>query len=139
MKGRIRKKQYIKIDKRKIDLVDRLHWEFINDLLSHNDVIFFGDIKSHDIVKKSKNKTLNLAFNDLKFYKLKQRLLYKAYVQGKKVFLVPEHHTTKTCSGCGYINDHVGSKEIFDCPNCKSKTGRDMNASKNMLLKGMLH
>ena len=69
---------------------------------------------------------------------LKQRLIYKAYVAGKKVFLVPEHHTTKTCSSCGTINHNVGSKEIFECNSCKLITGRDMNASKNMKLKGYL-
>jgi IS605 OrfB family transposase len=133
---RIRKKQKRKIEKKKRDLVDRLHWDFVNNLLSENDVIYFGDIKSHDIVNGGKNKSLNVAFNDLKFYQLKQRLMYKAYLYGKKVFMVPEHYTTKTCSNCGTINDNVGSKEVFECTHCKMITGRDFNASKNMKLKG---
>ena len=135
---RQRKKQFKKIEKKKIDLVNKLHWDFVNDLLSKNDVIYFGDIKSHDIVKDGKNKFLNLAFNDLKFHQLKQRLVYKACVAGKKVIFVPEHHTTKTCSCCGTINNNVGSKEIFECDSCKLITCRDMNASKNMKLKGFL-
>jgi putative transposase len=135
---RIRKKQFKKLEKGKIDLVNNIHWDFINDLLSKNDIIYFGDIKSHNIVKDGKNKILNLAFNDLKFHQLKQKLIYKASVAGKKVFLVPEHHTTKTCSCCGTINNNVGSKEIFECNSCKLITGRDMNASKNMKLKGFL-
>jgi transposase len=52
------------------------------------------------------------------------------------VFLVPEHYTTKTCSCCGTINNKVGSKEIFECGECNLITGRDMNASKNMKMKG---
>ena len=135
-KKRIRKKQIAKQEKKKVDLVDRLHWDFINHVLSNNDVVYLGDIKSRDMVKGGKNKYLNVAFNDLKFHKLKQRLIYKAYVQGKKVFLVPEHYTTKTCSCCGTINNNVGSKEVFECEHCKMVTGRDMNASKNMKLKG---
>lgn len=135
---RIRKKQLRKIENRKKNLVDLLHWNFIDSLLSHNDVIYLGDIKSHDIVKDGKNKTLNLAFNDLKFYQLKQRLLYKAYTAGKKVFMIPEHYTTKTCSCCGIINNDVGSKETFECNHCNLVTGRDMNASKNMKMKGFL-
>ena len=139
-KKRTRKKQITKQEKKKIDC---LHWEFINHLLKNNDVIYLGDIKSdiyENIVKGGKIKFLNVAFNDLKFYILKQRLIYKASVQGKKVFLVPEHYTTKTCSCCGTINsikeDMVGSKEVFECAHCKMVTGRDMNASKNMKLKG---
>jgi IS605 OrfB family transposase len=139
LRRRIRKKQYNKIEKRKKDLVDKLHWDFIHHLLSHNDVIYFGDIKSHDIVKGGKNKTLNLNFNDLKFFQLKQRLLYKASMYGKKVFYVPEHYTTKTCSCCGMINNNVGSKEVFTCPYCNLITGRDMNASKNMKMKGLFN
>jgi len=135
---KIRKKQYNKIEKKKIDLVDKLHWDFINDLLKNNDVIFLGDIKSHGIVKGGKNKILNLAFNDLKFYKLKERLLYKASLCQKPVYLVPEHYTTKCCSSCGIINNNVGSKEVFECQECGLITGRDMNASKNMKIKGLL-
>lgn len=133
---RIRKKQLSKLDRKKKDLVDALHWDFINDLLARNDVVYFGDIKSHDIVQGSNNKKLNTSFNDLKFYQLKQRLLYKAGTRGKQVIFVPEHYTTKTCSCCGEINNHVGSKDVFECQHCHLLTGRDLNASKNIKLKG---
>jgi IS605 OrfB family transposase len=139
MKGKhVRKKHIAKREKEKNDIVDMLHWDFINNLLSENDVVYLGDIKSHDIVKGGKNSTLNQAFNDLKFHVLKQRLLYKAYVTGKKVYMVPEHYTTKTCSCCGKLNNHIGSKEVFECDQCSMITGRDMNASKNMLMKGLM-
>jgi IS605 OrfB family transposase len=134
---RIRKKHIEKQEKKKKNLVDRLHWTFVNHLLENNDVIYLGDIKSHDIVNGGKNRALNLAFNDLKFFLLKQRLIYKASLCGKKVFMVPEQYTTKTCSCCGMINNNVGSKEVFECDHCKMVTGRDMNASKNMKLKGL--
>jgi len=133
----VRKKHISKIEKRKKDLVNLLHWDFINNLLSENDVIYLGDIKSQNIIKGGKNSLLNLAMKDLSFFKLKKRLIYKAYVKGKKVFLVPEHYTTKTCSCCGQINNNVGSKEVFQCDHCSLVTGRDMNASKNMILKGL--
>jgi IS605 OrfB family transposase len=109
------------IEKRKANLVDRLHWDFINDLLKDNDVIYLGDIKSHDIVRDGKNKYINREFNDLKFYKLKERFIYKASLLKKRVFFVLEHHTTKTCSGCGKLNQNAG---------------RDVNASKNIKMKG---
>ena len=135
---RIRKKAFSKIEKKKANMVDLLHWDFINHILQNNDVVYLGDIKSHDIVKGGYNHTLNRAFNDLKFYQLKQRLLYKAGVQGKLVILVKEHYTTKTCSSCGQLNN-VGSKEVFECCSCSQVTGRDMNASKNMVMKGLIH
>ena len=135
-KERIRWKQFHKIEKKKSNVVDRLHWDFINHLLLKNDIIYFGDIKSHDIVKKGKIKTINRNFNDLKFYTLKQRLLYKASLLSKIVIVVPEHYTTKTCSSCGMIDNNVGSKEAYSCINCNLCTGRDINAAKNIKMKG---
>ena len=66
-------------------------------------------------------------------------MLYKAGIKGKKVFFVPEHYTTKTCSNCGAINDHVGCKEVFECSKCNLVTGRDMNAAKNIKMKGFFY
>lgn len=134
----IRKKHFTKLEKKKKSLVDCLHWSFINHLLQNTDVIYIGDIKSHDIVKNGKNKSLNLNFNDLKMFILKQRLIYKAGTLGKLVYLVPEHFTTKTCSRCGKINQNIGSSEIFTCNTCNFITGRDVNAAKNIKMKGLM-
>lgn len=134
---RTKKKQYNKIEKKKKNVVDLLHWQSVNHLLEHNDVIFLGDIKSHNIVKGSKNKALNRLFNDMKLFQFKQRLLYKASVAQKVVYLVKEHNTTKCCSSCGTINN-VGCSKEFCCKSCAFATGRDVNASKNILMKGFL-
>jgi transposase len=137
-RNKCRKKQINKLEIRKSNIIDELHWKTINDLLNNNDFIFYGDIKSHGIVKNGSNKTLNLNINDLKLYKFKLRLLYKASVCNKKVFLVNESFTTKTCSCCGKLND-PGSSEVYKCTYCKKSVGRDTNASKNILMKGIIN
>jgi transposase len=76
--GRVRKKQLNKVEKKKIDYTNQLHWELIKSLLDENDIVFFGDIKSHDIVANPNVHDRNQEFNDLKFYTLKQRLIYKS-------------------------------------------------------------
>ena len=134
----VRKKQYNKIEKKKKNIVDCLHWNTINHVLQNNDVVFYGDIKSQDITKGSTNKVLNRDLNDLKFYIFKTRLKYKATTLNKHVILVNECYTTKTCSSCGTLNDNVGSKKVFSCSSCNLVTGRDLNASKNILMKGLL-
>jgi len=133
-----RKKQYNKIELKKSNMIDATHWEFINHLLQNNDVIYFGDIKSHNIVKNNKNHMLNRMFNDTKIYLLKQRLMTKALKHQKCVIFTNEAYTTKTCSSCGKINNHVGGSEVFHCSCCHMTTGRDVNASKNILMKGLL-
>jgi hypothetical protein len=54
-----------KVEDRKKNVIDELHNQVVNDLLCDNDVVFFGDINSHDIVKKGKNRILNRNINDL--------------------------------------------------------------------------
>jgi IS605 OrfB family transposase len=133
-----KKKKFIsKREKRKGNLVNELHYETVNHLVASYDVIFYGDIKSHNIVRRNKNSTLNRDFNDLKFFQFKQRLESKAKSCGKKVFPVHEANTSKTCSSCGKIYC-VGKDKVYDCSNCKKKVDRDMNAAKNILMKGLL-
>lgn len=133
---RIRKKQINKVEKKKIDYTDRLHWGLIKSLLDNNDVVFFGDIKSHDIVKDSKYKKVNLEFNDLKFYTLKQRMIYKAKTRGKKVILVNERYTSLTCSTCG--TREKPDDRIYKCQGCEGMYDRDINSAKNILMRGIL-
>jgi putative transposase len=99
-----------------------------------------GDIKSHDIVKNKKRRYLNRNMNDLKFYKFKTRLEYKCKKNGKLVYYVNESYTTQTCSSCGTLNKTVGINEIYTCidKKCGMICGRDINAAKNISMRGIL-
>jgi putative transposase len=134
---RVRKIKINRLEIRKANLVDELHWKTVNRLLKMNDFIFYGDIKSHDIVKNGKNRTLNTDMNNLKFYKFKQRLLFKSIERGKKVYEVKEHYTTQMCSFCGSMYK-PGLSRVYHCRNCEKNIGRDVNAAKNILMKGIL-
>lgn len=136
---RTRKRYKYKVEERKENVINEIHWKSINDILKRNDYVFYGDIKSHDIVKKSNNKYLNRDTNDLKFYKFKERLMYKASVLNKCVFNINEMYTTKTCSSCGNLNN-VGKKEIYKCErsSCDKLLLRDVSAAKNILMKGIM-
>lgn len=133
-----KRKSLNKYEKKKSNLIKELHCKTINHLLDNNDMLFYGDIKSHNIVKNKNNSTLNRDFNDLKFYKFKERLLFKAKIKNKIVFNVNESFTTQTCSCCGIINN-VGASKIYNCNNCKKNMLRDENAAKNILIKGLLN
>ena len=132
-----RYKKLIKYEIQKKNHINQLHWLTIKHLLDNNNVIFYGDINSHNIVKNNPNHKLNQHVNDLKFYQFKQRLLYKSILRNKFVIPIKENYTTKTCSSCGHQNE-VGSSKIFNCNGCKITIGRDLNASKNILLKGLV-
>ena len=136
-RNRYRKHSMNKIEKRKTNIIDEAHWKTIAHLLNHNDYIFYGDIKSHDIVKGGVNTNLNRNMNDLKFYQFKQRLLYKASILNKCVFEINEAYTTQTCSFCGAMYKPGCSKD-YNCSTCKISVDRDINASKNILMKGIV-
>lgn len=133
-----KRKALNKRELKKINIVNELHWKTINHLIEQNDVLFYGNIKSHDIVKGGKNKTINQEFNDLKFYKFKERLLYKAKINNKLVFEVNEAYTSQCCSTCGTINK-PGASKIYYCSCCNKSYDRDINAAKNILLKGIIN
>jgi transposase len=134
---RSRRRQLNKIERRKENLIDELHWKSIGMILNNHDLIFYGDIKSHDIVKTGENKWLNRRFQDLKLFKYKQRMVEKCQERNKLLIEVKEHYTTKTCSDCGTQNE-PGKSKVFQCKSCKKEIGRDINAAKNMLMKGIL-
>jgi IS605 OrfB family transposase len=135
-----RKRTINKYESKKENIINEIHYKTINDLIKTNDYIFYGDIKSHNIVKNNKNHNLNRDINDLKFYLFKQRLQYKAHIANKVVYLVNESFTTQTCSFCGNINKNVESSKIYKCLNqyCNKHIGRDINAAKNILMKGII-
>jgi transposase len=132
-----RKRAVNKIETRKSNIVDECQWKTIRDVLMCNDVVFYGDIKSHDIVKRCTNRTLNTSLNDLKLYKFKERLLYKASLTNKRVFVINEAYTTQTCSDCGHMYK-PGCSKVYNCSSCSHTMDRDVNAAKNILMKGII-
>jgi transposase len=70
------------------------------------------------------------------FYKFRERLEYKCSIYNKKLFLVDESYTSKTCGNCGILNE-VGSNELFTCSTCNIGMDRDVNGSRNIFIKNV--
>ncbi|NBP14661.1 hypothetical protein EBU95_09740 [bacterium] len=60
---------------------------------------------------------------DLKLYKFKEQLLYKAKVLEKQVFCVNEAYTTQTCSFCGNMYKPASSN-VYECLGCSRVVGQ---------------
>ena len=69
---------------------------------------------------------------------LKQRFAFKALEQGAKLQLIPAPYTSKTCSCYGNIKHDLGSNKEYNCINCGLRMGRDSNAAKNILMRGLV-
>ena len=68
------------------------------------------------------------------FHSFKQKLTWKCSMYNKKLFIVDESYTSKTCGNCGCLNDVKGS-EVYDCIHCDSTFDRDVNGSRNIFIK----
>jgi putative transposase len=71
-------------------------------------------------------------------YKFRQFILHKQKeFPWCNVVITNESYTSKTCGNCGIINDKLGSSKTFKCNNdkCRSEFDRDINGSRNILIK----
>lgn len=137
-RDRIRKRTLTKLDNKKDCLINELHWKSINYLVKNYDLIFIEKFDSQGFVKNGKSKNLNRNTNNLKPFKFRERLLYKALTYGKIVKVVKAHNTTKTCSNCGSMKTMTLKDREYDCKSCNQVLDRDFNAAKNIILKGLL-
>lgn len=69
----------------------------------------------------------------LSHYSFKERLLAYSKTKGRKVLIVKENYTTKTCGRCGNEESMKGEKE-FNCSKCSCRIDRDYNGARNICL-----
>jgi hypothetical protein len=48
-----------------------------------------------------------------------------------------ESYTSRTCSVCGYLNSKCSKKE-FNCKSCNFNIDRDINGSRNIMIKTLM-
>lgn len=50
--------------------------------------------------------------------------------------VVTEEYTSKTCGKCGHMSDKYKNR-VKECEKCNNKINRDLNGSRNILLKNI--
>jgi len=53
--------------------------------------------------------------------------------------VVGEEYTSKTCTGCGNIDDKLGGKKWYECKACGTALDRDYNGARNIYIKNHEH
>jgi putative transposase len=73
----------------------------------------------------------------LSHFMFKERLKSKAIEYDCEFKEVDESYTSKTCGGCGEINDQLGSSKKFEChqPQCYYRMDRDIHGARNIYIK----
>jgi putative transposase len=122
-------KQHQHIANSRKDFLDKLVYK----LITHYDRIALEDLRIPNMVK---NRQLSKSILDAGWGYLIQRLLDKAEEAGRVVSLVNPAFTSKMCSACGYIFEHLSLKDRWINCDCGFSGCRDWNASLNLLRLG---
>jgi len=115
-----------------IDFAHKRSLSVIND----NQVIMVEDL---NIAGMLKNRNLAKAIQNVAWSRFVDMLEYKADYYGRIFQKVSRTYpSSKTCSGCGYINKDLKlSDRFWYCPQCNTLHDRDENASVNMFMKAL--
>jgi putative transposase len=118
-------------------LVSELHWKAIDFLLMNYDTILLPEFQISNMVKNKKlPRIVKRLLYMFSYYDFKMKLSNKCRMYGKKLVIVDESFTSKTCGKCGKLND-VGKDEVYVCKGCKLIVDRDVMASRNIFLKSV--
>jgi putative transposase len=120
------------------NIISDSHWKIIKFLTSNFNTIIIPHFNSKSMIKKGNSKLNKKTKTDLlavHHYKFLLKLQFKCKERHRKLIICEESYTSKTCGNCGTLNEKLGSKKIFKCEKCKIEMDRDLNGSRNILLK----
>ena len=127
-----------KIANRRKDRLQKLTTSIVKDY----DIIIVEDLKSSNMLK---NHSLAKSISNASWYEFVRELEYKCNWYGKQLIKVSPQNTSRRCSNCGMLNKKFSklsqnewmAVRHWKCPNCGTHLDRDVNASVNILNKGL--
>jgi transposase len=133
-----RKQIALRKNKRIRNLVDEMHWKCISYLVSNYETIMYPDYRVSEMLKKNKlGKMTKRVMTVFSSYRFKERLRYQCEKYKRRLIIVDESYTSCTCGQCGFIHRGLKGSEIYSCPKCNMSIDRDVNGSRNILLKNL--
>jgi putative transposase len=124
------------------------HWCAVNQLWENFDSVLIPQFGTSRMVEKVPEDGRARVFGSktaramlcMGHYQFRQRLMSStARRANKRVFLVEEGYTSKTCGSCGTVKHDLGGSKTFECGGCGLRTGRDVNGARNIMLRGVFH
>ena len=104
--------------------------KLVYGLVQHYDGIALEDLRVRNMVR---NHHLSKSILDSGWGYFRERLTHKAAYAGRQVAFVNPAYTSKTCSGCGAIFEHLTLSDRWVECDCGLSLDRDHNAAKNVL------
>ncbi len=105
-------------------------------LVNTYQLMVFEKLNIPDMVSDGK-RVIHRNIMDVAWGQFVQYVTYKAESAGRAVLFVNPRGTTQECSCCGEVVPKDLSVRIHDCPYCGLRIDRDLNASFNILARGL--
>ena len=129
-------------------------WKIANYIVKDNDLVVFEDLNVKGMMARCQVKIdeqtgkylhngqaaksgLNKVIADAAWYSLKQKVRIKAERWGKLIVEVNPKYSSLECSQCGHISPNNRDKEKFVCESCGYFEDADIQASINILKRGL--
>lgn len=125
-----RKIEYLK------NLKKEMHKKAAKYLCDNYQTIILPPFETQNMASKLNSKIARQMYT-LSHYSFREYLINKAAGMMIDVYVEGEEYTTKTCGRCGELND-VGDSKNYSCKSCGIKIDRDMNASRNIMLRNII-
>ena len=125
-----------KVRRRRNDFLHKVSTALIN---SH-DLVVAENLCSENMLK---NHALAMSISDVGWITFIQMMTYKSKLYGRTFITIDPKNTTQTCSTCGFVLGTNDTKKLtlndrqWTCPKCSTFHIRDLNASQNILAKGL--
>lgn len=133
-----KRRQLKRREERLNNYINDMHNKITKKIVSDYDEILIGNMSTKSIVEnETTNKENKKKANNLKIYKLREKIKNKCIKENKSYKLVNEYNTSKKCSNCGKIKKDLGGNKEYKCEGCKKEYDRDVNACKNILIKSI--
>ena len=126
-------KAYEKLYNQRRDFLHKLTFYYVRNY----DVIILEDLNAKNIVENGPTKGFRRRFLDSALKEFVRILSDKAERAGRRVVFVKPPYTSRTCSRCGAVIELSLSDRMFVCPECGLELDRDLNASFNILKRGL--
>ena len=135
---RVVAKYKAKIANRRKDRLQKLTTKIAQEY----DIIVVEDLRTSNMLKNHK---LAKSISNASWYEFVRELEYKCDWYGKQLIKISARNTSRICSQCGFLNKEFSKLDSYellkvrqwDCPNCGTHLDRDINASVNILNKGL--
>ncbi len=108
-------------------------------LVKENDMIVTETLKVKKMIEQGKT-SISKYLSDSSLSEIIRQLEYKCCWAGKKLIKVPTYFaSSQICNHCGLKNEKIKNLNIrkWTCNNCGNNNDRDINASLNILEKGV--